>query len=131
MNSLKYFLDGLGASARSYWQARRRLATSSIHGGQSPLSLVLPLLHHGMVIAEIPYSESALTALIRWHSLWSGHVEAILSNDEQKICQAQGKRLFNSIKLNTNKANFLTINFKLKLLKNLSTSYAFFWCFSG
>ena len=38
--------------------------TSSLHGGQETtlISMMLPLLHHGMIIAGVPYSESALTS---------------------------------------------------------------------
>ncbi|MDC8831167.1 NAD(P)H:quinone oxidoreductase [Alteromonas gilva] len=75
-------------------------STSSLHGGQETtlLSMALPLLHHGMVIAGIPYSEPAL------HSTTSGgtpygvtHVAhsntSTLTTDEKSLCLAQGKRL--------------------------------------
>ena len=57
--------------------------------------MMLPLLHHGMVIAGIPYSESALNSTDKGGTPYgSSHVEADhLSNDEQALCQAQGKRL--------------------------------------
>ncbi|NVK57393.1 MAG: NAD(P)H:quinone oxidoreductase [Alteromonadaceae bacterium] len=75
-------------------------STSSLHGGQETtlLSMLLPLLHHGMVIAGLPYSEPEL------HTTTSGgtpygvtHVAhsnaSALSADEKSLCLAQGKRL--------------------------------------
>src|SRR5690606_4314114 len=64
--ALKYFLDG----TNSLWLTGELVgkpagvftSTASLHGGQETtlLSMMLPLLHHGMLIAGIPYSESAL-----------------------------------------------------------------------
>jgi len=59
------------------------------------LSMMVPLLHHGMVVAGIPYSEPSL------HSTMSGgtpygatHVENDnLSTDEKNLCQTQGTRI--------------------------------------
>lgn len=76
-------------------------SSSSLHGGQETtlMSMMLPLLHHGMVIAGIPYSEQAL------HDTGAGgtpygasHVEqaqqsAQLSEQEQELCLAQGRRI--------------------------------------
>ncbi|RMF95020.1 MAG: NAD(P)H:quinone oxidoreductase [Gammaproteobacteria bacterium] len=65
---LKYFLDG---TAALWLQGGLRgkpaglfTSTASLHGGQEStlLSMALPLLHHGMVIVGVPYSEPALTA---------------------------------------------------------------------
>ena len=63
---MKYFLDG----SSSLWltgdlvskPAGVFTSTSSLHGGQEStlLSMMLPLLHHGMLICGIPYSEPAL-----------------------------------------------------------------------
>ncbi|MFN7835509.1 MAG: NAD(P)H:quinone oxidoreductase [Burkholderiaceae bacterium] len=63
---LKYFLDGTGTQ----WQngalrgkpACVFTSTGSLHGGQEAtlLSMMLPLLHHGMLIAGLPYSEARL-----------------------------------------------------------------------
>ena len=65
--ALKFFIDGTG----SEWLAgtlRGKPAGvftsgSSLHGGQEStlLSMALPLLHHGMVLVGIPYSENALS----------------------------------------------------------------------
>ena len=63
---LKYFLDGTGDIWLSNSLAGKPAAvftsTSSLHGGQEStlLSMMLPLLHHGMVIMGVPYSEPAL-----------------------------------------------------------------------
>ncbi len=63
---LKYFLDGtsglwltgelVGKPAGAF------TSTASLHGGQEStlLSMLLPLLHHGMLLMGLPYSESAL-----------------------------------------------------------------------
>ena len=65
---LKYFLDG----SSSLWLSGALIdkpagvftSTSSLHGGQETtlLSMLLPLLHHGMVVAGLPYSEAGLHA---------------------------------------------------------------------
>ncbi|MDG2018831.1 MAG: NAD(P)H:quinone oxidoreductase [Porticoccaceae bacterium] len=98
---LKYFLDGTG----SLWASGALIgkpagaftSSSSIHGGQEStlLSMMMPLMHHGMLIAGIPYSESALTSTQKGGTPYgASHVESdSLTNDEQKLCQAQGKRL--------------------------------------
>ncbi len=64
---LKYFLDSTG----SLWLPGKLAgkpagvftSTSTLHGGQETtlLSMMLPLLHHGMLLVGIPYTESALT----------------------------------------------------------------------
>jgi NAD(P)H dehydrogenase (quinone) len=63
---LKYFLDGTGGDWLSGTlrgkPAGLFTSTSSLHGGQEStlLTMALPLLHHGMVIVGVPYSEPAL-----------------------------------------------------------------------
>lgn len=64
--ALKYFIDGtgsewLGGTLRGK-PAGVFTSSSSLHGGQETtlLSMALPLLHHGMVLVGIPYSENAL-----------------------------------------------------------------------
>jgi NAD(P)H dehydrogenase (quinone) len=98
---LKYFLDGTG----SLWASGALIgkpagvftSTSSIHGGQEStlLSMMLPLMHHGMLIAGIPYSESALRSTQKGGTPYgASHVESqSLTDDEQTLCQAQGKRI--------------------------------------
>lgn len=98
---LKYFLDGTG----SLWASGALIgkpagaftSSSSIHGGQEStlLSMMIPLMHHGMLIAGVPYSESALSSTQKGGTPYgASHVEDdCLTEEEQKICQAQGKRL--------------------------------------
>lgn len=63
---LKHFIDGLGAEWASGALVGKPAgvftSTASQHGGNEStlLSMMLPLLHHGCVIAGIPYSEPAL-----------------------------------------------------------------------
>lgn len=98
---LKYFLD----STSSLWingslinkPAGVFTSTSTLHGGQEStlLSMMIPLLHQGMVLAGVPYSESALTATTSGGSPYgASHIESdTLSPEEKKICQAQGQRI--------------------------------------
>ena len=76
-------------------------STGSLHGGQETtlLSMMLPLLHHGMLIVGMPYSEPEL-ALTREGGTPYGpsHVAGIandqpVSDNEKKLCIALGKRL--------------------------------------
>lgn len=101
---LKYFLD----STSDIWikgllidkPACVFTSSSSMHGGQEStlLSMMVPLLHHGMLLCGLPYSEPKL------HTTQTGgtpygvsHVDnpaqSMLSDDEQTLCIAQGKRL--------------------------------------
>src|SRR6185295_2513703 len=63
---LKYFIDGLGAEWGAGTLAGKPAAvfssTSTMHGGQEAtlLAMMLPLLHHGMLIVGIPYTEPDL-----------------------------------------------------------------------
>jgi NAD(P)H dehydrogenase (quinone) len=98
---LKYFLDGTS----TLWingslinkPAGVFTSSSTMHGGQEStlLSMMLPLLHQGMVVAGVPYSEKALTATQGGGTPYgASHVESqSLSADEIKICHAQGRRI--------------------------------------
>lgn len=102
---MKYFWDGT-ASLWLNGQLTNKPAgvftsTSSLHGGQETtlLTMMMPLLHHGMVIAGLPYSEQALhntrsggTPYGASHLAESG-ASAALTDDESTLCIAQGKRL--------------------------------------
>ncbi len=103
--AMKYFIDGtipqwLGAEL-SGKPATVFTSSSSLHGGQEStlLTMMLPLLHHGMVISGIPYSESALShtqsgGTPYGASHMAGHDgSAALSADENELAFAQGKRL--------------------------------------
>ena len=64
--ALKYFLDGTGTEWLSGSLTGKPSAvftsTSSLHGGQEStlLTMAVPLLHHGMLLVGVPYSETAL-----------------------------------------------------------------------
>ncbi|MGB2172369.1 MAG: NAD(P)H:quinone oxidoreductase [Porticoccaceae bacterium] len=98
---VKYFLDNTGGlwanGALIGKPAGVFTSSSSIHGGQEStlLSMMIPLMHHGMLIAGVPYSENALTSTQKGGTPYgASHVESdSLTSDEQKICQSQGKRI--------------------------------------
>ncbi len=76
-------------------------ASGSMHGGQETtlLTMMIPLLHHGMLLLGIPYSEVALSQTIRGGTPYgASHVSGTahdqpMSRDEKSLCVAQGKRL--------------------------------------
>ncbi|WP_233998578.1 NAD(P)H:quinone oxidoreductase [Microbulbifer pacificus] len=75
-------------------------ATGSLHGGQEStlISMMLPLLHHGMLIAGIPYSEAALMHTTTGGtpygaSHWASGGASELSGDEITLCRALGARV--------------------------------------
>ena len=102
---LKYFLDSTGALWLKGTLAGKPAAvftsTATLHGGQEStlLSMMLPLLHHGMLIVGLPYSETDLIATTTGGSPYgASHVAGIdadrpLSQEEQNLCFALGKRL--------------------------------------
>ena len=102
---LKYFLDGTGDIWLSNKMAGKPAAvftsTSSLHGGQEStlLSMMLPLLHHGMLIMGVPYSEPALlTTQSGGTPYGASHVAGAESNigvtdEEKQICMTLGVRL--------------------------------------
>ncbi|HET8850345.1 MAG TPA: NAD(P)H:quinone oxidoreductase [Marinobacter sp.] len=102
---LKHFLDGTGdlwlSGKLSGKPAGAFTSTGSLHGGQEStlLTMMMPLLHHGMVICGLPYSESALSdtetgGTPYGPSHWAGTgQEQPLSRHEITLCQAFGERL--------------------------------------
>ena len=102
---MKYFLDGTSGLWLNGNLINKPAAvftsTSSMHGGQEStlLSMMLPLLHQGMVIAGVPYSEAALSSTHTGGTpygashLASGATPTKLSGDEITLCQALGKRV--------------------------------------
>lgn len=76
-------------------------STASMHGGQEStlLSMMLPLLHHGMVIVGLPYTEPALSSTRSGGTPYgASHVagsegDAPLTEDEKNLARAMGKRL--------------------------------------
>lgn len=109
---LKYFIDSTSDIWLSGELAGKPAAvftsTGSLHGGQEStlLSMMLPLLHHGMVLAGLPYSESGLmltqdggTPYGPSHLAGSQN-DRKLSDTEAQLCRALGKRIANlSLKL--------------------------------
>lgn len=76
-------------------------SSSSMHGGQEStlLSMMIPLLHQGMLIAGIPYSEPALSKTITGGTPYgASHVAGSnnqnpISEDEKKLCMTLGERV--------------------------------------
>ena len=75
-------------------------STSSLHGGQEStlISMVLPLIHHGMLWAGIPYSEPAISTTRTGGSPYgASHVASewnhAISEDERLLAIALGKRI--------------------------------------
>lgn len=103
--ALKYFIDGLGAEWGRGTLAGKPAAvfssTASMHGGQEAtlLSMMLPLLHHGMVIVGLPYTEPDLNATRSGGTPYGAtHVSGTandrpVSDEEARLAFALGKRL--------------------------------------
>ncbi|MBT8084397.1 MAG: NAD(P)H:quinone oxidoreductase [Woeseia sp.] len=103
--ALKYFLDstsGLWLSgALSGKPAGVFTSSSSLHGGQESnlLTMALPLLHHGMLITGIPYTEKDLhdtksggTPYGASHVTWNRSADE-LSAEEQRLARVLGERV--------------------------------------
>lgn len=114
---LKYFLDQtselwLSASLASK-PAGVFTSTSTLHGGQEStlLSMMLPLLHHGMLIVGLPYSEQALLSTRSGGTPYGpSHTAGIdnkspLSSEEKQLCLALGRRVAYLARQLTNKEN--------------------------
>jgi NAD(P)H dehydrogenase (quinone) len=103
--SLKYYLDGTVAD----WfrgvavgkPAGVFASTGSLHGGQETtlLSMAIPLLHHGMIVVGLPYTEEALSTTTSGgtpygptHVTWNRKPDS-LSDEEKQLAQALGKRV--------------------------------------
>ena len=108
--ALKYFIDSTSPlwlqGALTGKPASVFTSTSSLHGGQETtlLSMMLPLLHHGMLLAGIPYTEADLLKTTTGGTPYgASHLAGAdsslpLSEEEARLCQAQGKRLANIAK---------------------------------
>ncbi len=101
---LKYFWDQTSAQWLSGALVGKPAgvftSTHSLHGGQetTPLSMMIPLLHHGAVIVGVPYSEPELATTESGGtpygpSHWAGESHRDLSQAESAIAQALGRRL--------------------------------------
>lgn len=101
---MKYFIDGTSG----LWMRGELVdkpaavftSTASLHGGQEStlLSMMLPLLHHGMVLVGVPYSVPALMQTRSGGTPYgpshhAGPDHAALDEQESEICRAIGRRL--------------------------------------
>jgi NAD(P)H dehydrogenase (quinone) len=103
--ALKYFLDGTSgewmSGALSGKPAGVFTSTSSLHGGQEStlLTMSVPLLHHGMLLVGVPFSESALVETTTGGTPYgASHVarekaDTALSKEETQVAQTLGKRV--------------------------------------
>ena len=102
---MKYFLD----STTSIWLKGALIgkpacvftSSGSMHGGNETtlITMMLPLMHHGVTILGIPYSEAALNSSKTGGTPYgASHIggamdDQPISDDEKKLCLALGKRL--------------------------------------
>jgi NAD(P)H dehydrogenase (quinone) len=103
--SMKYFLDGTSSlwmsGSLSGKPAAVFTSSSSMHGGQEStlLSMLNPLLHHGMLLCGLPYTEHALSKTTTGGTPYgASHVAGPsnsnpISDDEKTLCIALGKRV--------------------------------------
>ena len=103
--AMKYFLDGTSAQ----WLSGKLVgkpaglftSTCSLHGGQEAtlLTMAVPLLHHGMLIVGLPYTESALAETTSGGTPYgASHVAGAdanprLTGDEITLARALGRRV--------------------------------------
>jgi len=102
--SLKHFIDGSG----SLWMSGAMIgkpaavftSTASMHGGQEStlLSMLVPLLHHGMVLMGLPYSEASLHQTTTGGTPYgasrlNNNNNAPLDEHEKALCLALGRRV--------------------------------------
>src|SRR5688572_25604544 len=102
---LKHFLDTTAAlwlnGALSGKPAAVFTSTSTLHGGQETtlISMMLPLLHHGMVVVGLPYTAPELTTTRTGGTPYgASHTAGAASNeplseDEKRLCLVLGRRL--------------------------------------
>ncbi len=108
--AMKYFIDGSSA----LWMGGKLAgkpaavfsASTSMHGGQEStlLTMILPLLHHGMLIVGLPYTETELFETKTGGTPYGATRvtddldNTPLSEQERKLCLAIGKRVANTAK---------------------------------
>ena len=102
---LKYFIDGLGPQWSRGTLAGKPAAlftsTATMHGGQEAtlLSMMIPLLHHGMVLVGVPYTEPDLNSTRSGGTPYgASHVSGSandrpVGDEESRLAFALGKRL--------------------------------------
>lgn len=103
--AMKYFWDGTGGLWMRHALAGKPAAlftsSASLHGGQEStlLTMMVPLLHHGMILVGLPYSEPELSQTQTGGTPYgASHVagsagDAPISEHEKKLCLALGRRL--------------------------------------
>ena len=108
--AMKYFID----STSPLWMSGKLVdkpaavfsSSMSLHGGQEStlLTMILPLLHHGMLITGLPYTETELLSTKTGGTPYgasrvtSDTGANILSDEEHALCLALGRRLANTAK---------------------------------
>lgn len=103
--ALKYFLDGSAgewlSGAAAVKPAGVFTSTSTLHGGQEStlLTMAIPLLHHGMLLTGIPFTEAALSSTTTGgspygasHVTWNRKSDS-LSDEEKQLARALGARV--------------------------------------
>lgn len=102
---LRYFLDGTSplwlTGALAGKPAAVFTSTGTLHGGQEStlLTMMLPLLHHGMLLTGLPYTEETLHSTATGGSPygathWAGpNNDKPISDDERALCLALGRRV--------------------------------------
>lgn len=108
--AMKHFIDSTSALWMSGKLAGKPAAvfsaSTSMHGGQEStlLTMMLPLLHHGMLIVGLPYTETELFQTETGGTpygatrLTNDLETTLLSDDERKLCLAIGKRVASTTK---------------------------------
>ena len=106
-SSVKHFLDGTASEWFSGTLAGKPAAvftsTGSMHGGQEStlLSMMIPLLHHGMLIVGLPYTEPTLSTTRTGGTPYgASHLagsdsDRPLDDDEKRLCRVLGQRVAN------------------------------------
>ena len=104
-SAMKYFWDNTGSEWLSGTLAGKPAcvftSTGSLHGGQEStlLSMMIPLLHHGLILLGLPYTNPELMTTASGGtpygaSHWSGaHGDKAISDDEKRLAIALGRRL--------------------------------------
>ena len=102
---LKYFIDSTSGlwlrGALEGKPAALFTSTATMHGGQEStlLSMMLPLLHHGMILVGLPYTEAELSSTRSGGTPYgASHVGGVngehpIATEEQRLCIALGRRL--------------------------------------
>ena len=102
---MKHFIDGLGSEWASGTLVGKPAAvftsTATMHGGQEStlLTMLVPLLHHGCVIAGIPFTEAALNTTRSGGTPYgASHLAGLTdapepSDDEAQLARALGRRV--------------------------------------